>query len=167
MTLLCHKTSTWGYWPSAKTYGSRYKVVWYLHGITLLCFGMVFIFQYHLEFFWVAYLLTMFSFSLTSCIENEQPKNALAKNLHDRFPSPNVKRLPRRLLLQFMGFNPILLCIYPVIAAPMPEIKEPEVIRWNIFIVQFLFYFFFFHTLINSNLFSSLEARSLSWDSLL
>ncbi|KAB8731792.1 hypothetical protein FH972_026430 [Carpinus fangiana] len=64
-----------------------------------------------------------------SCIENEQPKNALAKNLHDRFPSPTVKRLPRRLLLQLMGFNPILLCIYPVIAAPMPEIKEPEVIR--------------------------------------
>jgi hypothetical protein len=95
----------------------------------VLCFGMVFIFQYHLEFFCVAYLLTMFSFSLTSCIENEQPKNALAKNLHDRFPSPTVKRLPRRLLLQLMGFNPILLCFSPVIAAPMPEIKEPEVIR--------------------------------------
>lgn len=71
----------------------------------------------------------MFSSSLTSCIENEQPKNALAKNLHDRFPSLTVKRLPRRLLLQFMGFNPILLCVYPVIAAPTPEMKEPEVIR--------------------------------------
>ncbi|XP_062170059.1 peptidyl-prolyl cis-trans isomerase FKBP16-1, chloroplastic isoform X1 [Alnus glutinosa] len=64
-----------------------------------------------------------------SCIESEQPKNALAKNVHDRFPSLTVKRLPRRLLLQFMGFNPILLCVYPGIAAPMPETKEPEVIR--------------------------------------
>lgn len=87
----------------------------------------------------------MFSFSYTSCIENEQPKNALAKNVHDRFPSLTVKRLPRRLLLQFMGFNPILLCVYPGIAAPMPEMKEPEVIRWNILCVQW-FFFFLLHT---------------------
>ncbi|GMY19278.1 peptidyl-prolyl cis-trans isomerase FKBP16-1, chloroplastic isoform X3 [Fagus crenata] len=43
--------------------------------------------------------------------------------------SLTVKRLPRRMLLQFMGFNPILLCAYPIIAAPMPEMKEPKVIR--------------------------------------
>ncbi|GMY30801.1 peptidyl-prolyl cis-trans isomerase FKBP16-1, chloroplastic isoform X1 [Fagus crenata] len=64
-----------------------------------------------------------------SCMENEQPKNAMAKKLHDKSSSLTVKRLPRRMLLQFMGFNPILLCPYPIIAAPMPEMKEPEVIR--------------------------------------
>ncbi|KAK4575609.1 hypothetical protein RGQ29_026534 [Quercus rubra] len=64
-----------------------------------------------------------------SCMKNEQPKNGMAKSLHDRYPSLVVKRLPRRLLLQFMGFNPILLCVYPIIAAPLPEMKEPEVIR--------------------------------------
>ncbi|XP_040361597.1 peptidyl-prolyl cis-trans isomerase FKBP16-1, chloroplastic isoform X2 [Rosa chinensis] len=57
-------------------------------------------------------------------VDKEPPKNAVAaKNLHERFP----KRLPRRLLLQFMGFCPIL--SHPVLAAPMPEMKEPEVIR--------------------------------------
>ncbi|KAK9941150.1 hypothetical protein M0R45_017774 [Rubus argutus] len=57
-------------------------------------------------------------------VDKALPKNTVAaKNLHERFP----KRLPRRLLLQFMGFCPIL--SHPVLAAPMPEMKEPEVIR--------------------------------------
>ncbi|CAL2262993.1 unnamed protein product [Prunus armeniaca] len=57
----------------------------------------------------------------------EQPKNTVAKNLDERLHSPTAKRLPRRLLLQFMGFCPIL--SHPVFAAPMPEMKEPQVIR--------------------------------------
>lgn len=57
-------------------------------------------------------------------VDKEAGKNTVAaKNLHEGFP----KRLPRRLLLQFMGFFPIL--SHPVLAAPMPEMKEPEVIR--------------------------------------
>ncbi|XP_050246280.1 peptidyl-prolyl cis-trans isomerase FKBP16-1, chloroplastic isoform X1 [Quercus robur] len=76
----------------------------------------------------LAYLPCAASLS-PSCMKNEQPKNGMAKSLQDRYPSIVIKRLPRRLLLQFMGFNPILLCVYPIIAAPLPEMKEPEVIR--------------------------------------
>ena len=71
--------------------------------------------------------LTLFAF--VSCVGNWQPKDGMAKSLHDRYASLMVKRFPRRLLLQFMGFNPILLCVYPIIAAPLPEMKEPEVIQ--------------------------------------
>ncbi|KAH0997802.1 hypothetical protein GBA52_021666 [Prunus armeniaca] len=66
----------------------------------------------------------------------EQPKNTVAKNLDERLHSPTAKRLPRRLLLQFMGFCPIL--SHPVFAAPMPEMKEPQVIRLML-IQSFLF----------------------------
>ncbi|PON86356.1 Peptidyl-prolyl cis-trans isomerase, FKBP-type [Trema orientale] len=70
------------------------------------------------------------SFRCSSCIDNEQPKNATAENLRNRFRLPTVKRMmPRRLLLQFMGFNPLLFIVQPALAAPMPEMKEPEVIR--------------------------------------
>ncbi|VVA18810.1 PREDICTED: peptidyl-prolyl cis-trans isomerase [Prunus dulcis] len=62
-----------------------------------------------------------------SYVEKEQPKNTVAKNLHERLHSSAPKRLPRRLLLQFMGFSPIL--SHPVFAAPVPGMKEPEVIR--------------------------------------
>ncbi|KAJ6301370.1 hypothetical protein OIU77_015640 [Salix suchowensis] len=33
------------------------------------------------------------------------------------------------MVLKFCGFNTLLLSINPVLAAPMPEMKEPEVIR--------------------------------------
>ncbi|XP_050370906.1 peptidyl-prolyl cis-trans isomerase FKBP16-1, chloroplastic isoform X2 [Argentina anserina] len=57
-------------------------------------------------------------------VNKELVKNVVAaKNLNERLPN----RTPRRLLLQFMGFFPIL--SHPVLAAPMPEMKEPEVIR--------------------------------------
>ncbi|BBH04427.1 FKBP-like peptidyl-prolyl cis-trans isomerase family protein, partial [Prunus dulcis] len=62
-----------------------------------------------------------------SYVEKEQPKNTVAKNLHERLHSSAPKILPRRLLLQFMGFSPIL--SHPVFAAPVPGMKEPEVIR--------------------------------------
>ncbi|KAK7855544.1 peptidyl-prolyl cis-trans isomerase fkbp16-1 [Quercus suber] len=63
-----------------------------------------------------------------SCMKNEQPKNGMAKSLHDRYRSLVVKRLPRRLLLQFMGFNPILLCI---IEGEGPEANEGDVVEVN------------------------------------
>ncbi|OAY42134.1 peptidyl-prolyl cis-trans isomerase FKBP16-1, chloroplastic isoform X2 [Manihot esculenta] len=47
-----------------------------------------------------------------------------------QFASLTVKRLPRRGLLKASGFNTILLCVSPVFAAPIPEVKdEPPVIR--------------------------------------
>ncbi|XP_022716675.1 peptidyl-prolyl cis-trans isomerase FKBP16-1, chloroplastic isoform X2 [Durio zibethinus] len=60
---------------------------------------------------------------------SKQPKDVMTRHLHNRHPSVTVKSLPRRVLLQLMGFGPISLCIYPVCAAPMQEMKDPEVIR--------------------------------------
>ncbi|KAH8518301.1 hypothetical protein H0E87_000235 [Populus deltoides] len=50
-------------------------------------------------------------------------------DLHCKFSSLEIKRLSRRIVLKFCGFNTLLLSINPVLAAPMPEMKEPEVIR--------------------------------------
>lgn len=67
-------------------------------------------------------------------LENRQPKcaNATAENLHKRFRPFAAKRLSRRLLLEFVGFNSIV-TLHPVFvfAAPMPDMKQPaeQVIR--------------------------------------
>ncbi|TYH87243.1 hypothetical protein ES332_D01G103100v1 [Gossypium tomentosum] len=58
-----------------------------------------------------------------------QHKDVTIKGSHSRHPSVSVKSLPRRVFLQLMGFSPISLCIYPLFAAPMQEMNEPEVIR--------------------------------------
>ncbi|KAF3453265.1 hypothetical protein FNV43_RR03705 [Rhamnella rubrinervis] len=67
-----------------------------------------------------------------SSMENRRPRNATAENLHSRFRPLTVKRLSRRLLLEFVGFNSIL-TLQPVFvfAAPMPDVKQPaeQVIR--------------------------------------
>ncbi|GMJ10451.1 FK506-binding protein 16-1 [Hibiscus trionum] len=55
--------------------------------------------------------------------------NVMTKHLCDGRRSISVKSLPRRVLLQLMGFGPISLCTYPIFAAPMQEMDEPEVIR--------------------------------------
>ncbi|XP_060972779.1 peptidyl-prolyl cis-trans isomerase FKBP16-1, chloroplastic isoform X3 [Cannabis sativa] len=70
--------------------------------------------------------------SLSCCIKNEQPKKVREENLRNRFRSLTAKRMmPRRLLLQFMGFSPLIAIAQPDFAAtgPMLEMKEPEVIR--------------------------------------
>ncbi|KAF4374060.1 hypothetical protein F8388_007966 [Cannabis sativa] len=67
------------------------------------------------------------------CIKNEQPKKVLEENLRNRFRSLTAERMmPRRLLLQFMGFSPLLAIAQPDFAAtgPMPKMKEPEVIQY-------------------------------------
>ncbi|PSR85419.1 Peptidyl-prolyl cis-trans isomerase [Actinidia chinensis var. chinensis] len=69
------------------------------------------------------------AFRSPSIMKNEQTKTALAKNLAGRLPAMTVKTMHRRSLLQLVVFNPIFLNVYPVIGAPMPELKEPEVIR--------------------------------------
>ncbi|XP_044481450.1 peptidyl-prolyl cis-trans isomerase FKBP16-1, chloroplastic-like isoform X1 [Mangifera indica] len=68
----------------------------------------------------------------TSSINNKQRRlDVLKKSMHDRFSTLSVKRLQRRLLLQFIGYNSALIGVnkHPVFAAPLPEMKEPEVIR--------------------------------------
>ncbi|KAB1215032.1 Peptidyl-prolyl cis-trans isomerase FKBP16-1, chloroplastic [Morella rubra] len=53
----------------------------------------------------------------------------MAPHFHDKGSPITEGKLPRRSFLQFMGFSPILLCICPTVAAPMPEMKDPEVTR--------------------------------------
>ncbi|TYI42597.1 hypothetical protein ES332_A01G110500v1 [Gossypium tomentosum] len=60
---------------------------------------------------------------------DRQHKDVTIKGSHSRRPSVSVKSLPRRVFLQLMGFSPISLCIYPLFAAPMQDMNEPEVIR--------------------------------------
>ena len=55
--------------------------------------------------------------------------NTGARKLHGKVPSLTDTRVPRRLFLQFMGYNHMVSYVYPVIAAPLQEMKEPEVIR--------------------------------------
>ncbi|CAK9148896.1 unnamed protein product [Ilex paraguariensis] len=79
-------------------------------------------------------LQTLLRFPLTfrsPCqMGNEKSKVAVAKSLGVGFPSLTVKRVLRRSFLQFLGFNPILLNVNTVVvAAPMQEMNEPEVIR--------------------------------------
>ncbi|EXB97664.1 Peptidyl-prolyl cis-trans isomerase FKBP16-1 [Morus notabilis] len=72
------------------------------------------------------------SFRSPSCLNNEQPKNGIvAENKQNRLRPLTVKNVPRRLFLQLMGFkfNSLLFLLQPVSAAPLPEMKEPEVIR--------------------------------------
>ncbi|GFS45180.1 FKBP-like peptidyl-prolyl cis-trans isomerase family protein [Actinidia rufa] len=69
------------------------------------------------------------AFRSPSIMKNEQTKIALAKNLTGRLPAMTVKTMQRRSLLQLVVFNPIFLNVYPVLGAPVPELKEPEVIR--------------------------------------
>ncbi|KAI8003175.1 hypothetical protein LOK49_LG08G00532 [Camellia lanceoleosa] len=52
-----------------------------------------------------------------------------APTFHTPIQLSNAFKSPRRPLLQFVVFNPIFLNVYPVLGAPMPEMKEPEVIR--------------------------------------
>ncbi|XP_050140415.1 peptidyl-prolyl cis-trans isomerase FKBP16-1, chloroplastic isoform X2 [Malus sylvestris] len=63
-----------------------------------------------------------------SYVEKDKSKNNVAKNLHEQVHSSTAKRLPRSLFLQYIGFCPVLFS-NPVFAAPMPEMKEPEIIR--------------------------------------
>ncbi|XP_034678101.1 peptidyl-prolyl cis-trans isomerase FKBP16-1, chloroplastic [Vitis riparia] len=68
-------------------------------------------------------------FKPPSCMQNERPMNTGARKLHGKFPSLTDTRVPRRLFLQFMGYNHLLSYACPVLAAPMLEMTEPEVIR--------------------------------------
>ncbi|KAK2640007.1 hypothetical protein Ddye_027802 [Dipteronia dyeriana] len=53
---------------------------------------------------------------------------AMTMNVHCRFSSSRIK-LPRRVFWEFIGYNSVLLHMNSVFAAPMPDMKDPEVIR--------------------------------------
>eukprot|EP00258_Populus_trichocarpa_P048015 XP_024464034.1 peptidyl-prolyl cis-trans isomerase FKBP16-1, chloroplastic isoform X2 [Populus trichocarpa] len=72
---------------------------------------------------------TLLHFPCASKFTSTRPKDAMPMDLHCKFSSLEIKRLSRRMVLKFCGFNTLLLSINPVLAAPMPEMKEPEVIR--------------------------------------
>ncbi|KAL4272620.1 hypothetical protein GQ457_13G001210 [Hibiscus cannabinus] len=57
------------------------------------------------------------------------PKDVMIRHLRSGHRSISVKSLPRRVLLQLMGYGLISLCTYPLLAAPMQVMDEPEVIR--------------------------------------
>ncbi|XP_038685240.1 peptidyl-prolyl cis-trans isomerase FKBP16-1, chloroplastic isoform X2 [Tripterygium wilfordii] len=61
-------------------------------------------------------------------MDSGEPKDAMTKNLHSRIRPLTIQKVPRRVLLRWMGLSPML-CVFPVFAAPLPEMKEPEVIR--------------------------------------
>ncbi|KAJ0046652.1 hypothetical protein Pint_03742 [Pistacia integerrima] len=71
------------------------------------------------------------SISPSNVNSKQRRVDVINKSLHDRLSAVSLKRFPRRLLLQFIGFNSILQGVNesPVFAAPLPEMKEPEVIR--------------------------------------
>ncbi|XP_073260145.1 peptidyl-prolyl cis-trans isomerase FKBP16-1, chloroplastic isoform X2 [Populus alba] len=72
---------------------------------------------------------TLLHFPCASKFTSTRPKDAMPMDLHRKVSSLEIKRLSRRMVLNFCGFNTLLLSINPVLAAPMPEMKEPEVIR--------------------------------------
>ncbi|KAK1404938.1 Peptidylprolyl isomerase [Heracleum sosnowskyi] len=61
-------------------------------------------------------------------IDNGRFKMVTTMNFNDQTPRL-VNKVPRRLLLQFIGFSPISLNVYPLLAVQKPEMKEPDVIR--------------------------------------
>ncbi|KAI4306250.1 hypothetical protein L6164_029543 [Bauhinia variegata] len=65
----------------------------------------------------------------SSCTENVKVKYAIPKSSHDKFSTLTIQKIPRRVILQFLGFNHMACYIRPALAVPMPEMKEPEVIR--------------------------------------
>ncbi|XP_021677304.2 peptidyl-prolyl cis-trans isomerase FKBP16-1, chloroplastic isoform X5 [Hevea brasiliensis] len=54
-------------------------------------------------------------------------RDAMTMDFYGQFAPLTVKSLPRRGLLKAIGFNTVLSCVSPVFAAPMPEVKEPQV----------------------------------------
>ncbi|ESR65908.1 hypothetical protein CICLE_v10009425mg [Citrus x clementina] len=65
----------------------------------------------------------------SSSIKGGRPNGGVSQNLFAKFSSLTVKRLPRRTLLQFIGFSSMVLHVNPDFDAPMPDMKEPEAIR--------------------------------------
>lgn len=72
-----------------------------------------------------SYVLTCFWSSGSSYTHTQQHKHTAPERWH----ALTLKRVLRRSVLQFLGLSPILLNVCTVTAAPMQEMKEPDVIR--------------------------------------
>ncbi|KAL6313805.1 hypothetical protein AAG906_010224 [Vitis piasezkii] len=73
--------------------------------------------------------------------QNERPMNTGARKLHGKFPSLTDTRVPRRLFLQFMGYNHLLSYACPklangvrfqdVVEGDGPEAQEGDLVEVN------------------------------------
>ncbi|KDP23637.1 hypothetical protein JCGZ_23470 [Jatropha curcas] len=74
-------------------------------------------------------LQTLFRYPPVFKSPSNRWKDATSMEFYGKFVSLSVKRFPRRVLLKSIGFNSILLRVSPVFAAPVPDMKEPQVVR--------------------------------------
>ncbi|XP_021677299.2 peptidyl-prolyl cis-trans isomerase FKBP16-1, chloroplastic isoform X2 [Hevea brasiliensis] len=72
-------------------------------------------------------LHTLFHFPPVLQSPSKRWRDAMTMDFYGQFAPLTVKSLPRRGLLKAIGFNTVLSCVSPVFAAPMPEVKEPQV----------------------------------------
>ncbi|XP_073029625.1 uncharacterized protein [Primulina eburnea] len=67
------------------------------------------------------------------CQENPRIQGCCTKTIEGRIPSDCsaeiCKKLPRRAILPLIGVTMIFTNVYAVFAAPVKEIKEPEILR--------------------------------------
>ncbi|XP_027061244.1 peptidyl-prolyl cis-trans isomerase FKBP16-1, chloroplastic isoform X2 [Coffea arabica] len=64
-----------------------------------------------------------------SCLVFKQPRVVLSENLGEKVTSIGFKKVPRRSILQLMVFAPIFATANTILAAPMQEMNEPDVVR--------------------------------------
>ncbi|KAK9089940.1 hypothetical protein Scep_029022 [Stephania cephalantha] len=74
-------------------------------------------------------LLSAFEDELLSCVGIRQHGRIRAKEFDSRFAPSAMSRVSRRSVLEFIGFNGVLLYARPATGAPMRQMEEPEVIR--------------------------------------
>ncbi|KAK6947121.1 FKBP-type peptidyl-prolyl cis-trans isomerase domain [Dillenia turbinata] len=67
------------------------------------------------------------SFPKQSFVTNKQFKNGMAKSQPKYHPLTNERT--RRSIIELLGFNSIAFLVSPALAAPLPDMKEPEVLR--------------------------------------
>ncbi|KAL0306222.1 UNVERIFIED_CONTAM: Peptidyl-prolyl cis-trans isomerase FKBP16-1, chloroplastic [Sesamum radiatum] len=67
--------------------------------------------------------------AFTRIRKTEELKVSAQRNLKDGYPSIAAKRLPRRTIFQLVGVNVVFGNVCAVLAAPMQEMKEPDVLR--------------------------------------
>lgn len=75
------------------------------------------------------------SYESSRCIDN-------AKSLNNKISRLEVKKCySRRLILQFLGINPILCYAATALAAPIMDMNEPQVIRFVCLLFHFIYLF--------------------------
>lgn len=64
-----------------------------------------------------------------SCMGFEQSRVAISKNLDEKVTSLTVTKVLRRSILPLVVFAPIFANANAILAAPMQEMREPDVLR--------------------------------------